>query len=175
VESIAGLAHALEIVDFYIALKEGLERRGGRIVAWLGEAEARYQFGGQGRRLLFSPDAYCLWAFGMEEGSFFLEWDRGTESMTRFSQKLARYQAYYQVRAHHDHLGETELRPRLLIVVPDERREKNLVGWMARRLKKGEFAALPTVLVAVRDVVFRDILGPIWHQPGQERGVRLVD
>ena len=69
-ESFSGLSHALEVVDFYIALKEGLESRGGRIVTWLGERDARYRFRGHGRRLLLSPDGYCLWALGEEEGSF---------------------------------------------------------------------------------------------------------
>ena len=111
----------------------------------------------------------------MEQGSFFLEWDRGTESMTRFSQKLARYQAYYEVRAHHDHLGDLGLRPRILIVVPDERRQKKLVGWMVRKLERSEFASLPTVLIAARDLVLCDILGPIWCRPGDERPMKLVD
>jgi len=60
-------------------------------------------------------------------------------------------------------------------VVPDERRESNLAGWVARRLAKGEFKALPTVLVAARDIVYRDVLGSISSKPGQERRVRLVD
>ena len=75
IESIAGLSHGLEVVDFYIVLKEALESRGGRIVSWLGER--RYQFTWHGRRILFNPDGYCLWALGEEEGSFFVEWDRG--------------------------------------------------------------------------------------------------
>jgi len=175
IESIAGLSHGLEVVDFHIALKEALESRGGRIVTWLGESEARYQFAWHGRRLLFNPDGYCLWALGMEEGSFFLEWDRGTESMTRFSQKITRYEAYYQLRAYHNHLGEMGLKPRLLIVTPDERREKKLVDWIARRLDRGEFAPLPTILVGARDLVFLDILGPIWRKPGDEERMSLVD
>lgn len=73
IESITTLSHGLEVVEFYIALKEALESRGGRIVTWLGESEARYQFAWHGRRLLFNPDGYCLWALAEEEGSFFLE------------------------------------------------------------------------------------------------------
>lgn len=110
------------MVDFYIVLKEGLESRGGRIVTWLGERDARYQFRGHGRCLLLTPDGYCLWALGEEEGSFFLEWDRGTESMTRFSQKLTRCEEYFRARAYHDYLGEVGMRPRLVIVVPDQGR-----------------------------------------------------
>lgn len=73
IESITTLSHGLEVVEFYIALKEALESRGGRIVTWLGESEARYQFAWHGRRLLLNPDGYCLWALAEEEGSFFLE------------------------------------------------------------------------------------------------------
>ena len=165
VDSTSGLYHGLEVVDFYIALKEALERRGGRILSWLAERQARYRFAWQGKRITFSPDAYCLWAFGMEEGAFFLEWDRGTESMTRLSEKLQRYDAYYRLMAYHDHLGEVGLKPRLLIVVPDERRQKKVVDWIARRLDKGELASLPTILVAARVLLLAGILGPIWRRP----------
>jgi hypothetical protein len=95
--------------------------------------------------------------------------------MTRIGQKLQRYEAYYQVKAHHDHLGEVGLKTRLLIVVPDERRENKVVGWITRRLGRGEFDSLPTILVAARDVALRDVLGPIWRRPGHARRVRLVD
>ena len=175
IESIAGFSHGLEVVDFYIALKEALERRRGRIVIWWGEREVRYQFAWHGRRLLFNPDGYCLWALGIEESSFFLEWDRGTESMTRFSQKITRYEGYFRLRAYHNHLGEMGMKPRLLIVAPDERREKKLVDWIAGKLEKGEFASLPTTLVAARDLVFLNILGLIWRKPGVEQRMRLVD
>jgi hypothetical protein len=123
-----------------------------------------------------SPDAYCLWALGAEEGAFFLEWDRGTESMTRLAQKFERYDGYYQVYAHHDHLGEVGLRPRLLIVVPDERRERKVINWLTRRLQKGQFGSLPTTLVSTRDAVLKDPVEPIWRTPGgDERRARFVD
>ena len=95
--------------------------------------------------------------------------------MTRFSQKLTRYGAYYRLRAYHNHLGEMGLRPRLLIVAPDERRMERLVDWIARRLERGEFAFLPTILVAARDLLFLDILGRIWRKPGDEHCMRLVN
>lgn len=175
VKSFSSLSHGLEIVEFHIQLKEALEGRGGEIVVWLGEWEARYRFEWGGRRLTLSPDACCLWALGNKEGTFFLEWDRGTESMTRFSQKLTRYEAYYRLRAYRNHVGEMGLRPRLLIVVPDERRERKLVDWIARRLSRDEFAFLPTILVGARDLIHLNILGQIWRKPGDERRTRLVD
>ena len=174
-ESTAGLYHALEIVDFYIALEECLASSGGSLVTWVGETEARCQFEWHGKRVLLTPDAYCLWAYGDDEGAFFLEWDRGTESMLRLSQKLERYEAYYRLQTYHDHMAEDGLRPRILIVVPDERREKKVVSWMARRLAKGEFPSLPTVLVAVGKVVMGDPLGSTWRMPGHEQRMRMVD
>jgi hypothetical protein len=175
VESLAGFVHGLEVVDFYVALKEALERWEGTVVAWLGEGESRYQFVRNKKKLLLNPDAYCLWALGDEEGSFFLEWDRGTESMTRLSQKLERYEAYYRERAYHDHLGQIGLRPRLLIVVPDDRREDKLCRWIATRQGRRQYTSLATVLIATRDSVFADILGPAWRRVGGEERVRLVD
>jgi hypothetical protein len=175
VESVAGFVHGLEVVDFYIALKEALERWGGTLVTWLGEGEARYPFVQNKKNLLFNPDGYCLWALGGEEGSFFLEWDRGTESMTRFSQKLERYEEYYKIRAYHDHLGQVGLRPRLLLVVPDERREEKLCRWLARRQEKRQFESLPSILVAPRDAVLADILGSIWRMVGGVERIRLID
>jgi len=170
VESAAGLYHGLQVVDFYVALHEALESRGGRIATWLGEGEARYSFASQGKRIVLSPDAYCLWSFGPDEGAFFLEWDRGTESMTRLSEKLQHYQTYYQLQGYHDHLGEMGLRPRILIVVPDARREQRLIDWIAARQGKGDFAALPTILVSTRDEVLTRMLEPIWLRPG---GLRM--
>ena len=62
--------------------------------------------------------------------------------MTWFSQKLTRCEEYFRARAYHDYLGEVGMRPRLVIVVPDRRRERKLVSWMARRLSRGEFSSL---------------------------------
>jgi hypothetical protein len=175
VESVAGFVHGLEVIDFYIALKEAMERWGGTLVTWLGEREARHQFVQNKKKLLLNPDGYCLWALGEEEGSFFLELDRGTESMTRFSQKLERYEAYYKIRAYHDHLGQVGLRPRLLIVVPDERRVEKLHKWISSRQEKRKLTSLPTVMVAAQDPVMADTMGPIWRVVGGQARVRLVD
>ena len=167
--------HGLEIVDFYTELTQALEDGGGRVISWLGEREIRHRFVWQGKRITLSPDAYCLWAFGQEEGAFFLEWDRGTESMTRLSQKLQAYRGYYELSAYGDQFGDLGLKPRLLIVVPDERRVTRVVRWLSSKLDRGQLASLPTVLVSTRDVVLQDPLQPVWRKPGHDQKVRLVD
>ena len=175
VRSAAELKHGLEVVDFHIRLHEAMDALGGRVVIWLSEREAHYALPGRGRTLPFTPDAYCLWALSGEEGAFFLEWDRGTESMTRIAEKLARYETYYGLRAYRDHLGENGLQPRILFVVSDERRRKQFIVWLARRLAKGEWRSLPTILIATRGSSSAEPLGPVWRRPGHERRLRLVD
>jgi hypothetical protein len=175
IHSATEVAHSLETTNFYVRLNEDLQERGGHIIVWLSERQAHYILPGSSRSLPLTPDAYCLWTLCREEGSFFLEWDRGTESMIRIAEKLARYEVYYRTRAYHDHLGEIGLRPRLLFVVPDERRKGKLTGWVARRLNKGEWASLPTILVATRDEANADPLGSVWRRPDSSGAVRLVD
>lgn len=171
----SSLWHGLETVDVHIAIRQGLESHGGRIETWLGEVEARYQFDWHGRRLTLTPDAYCLWSYDGLEGSFFLELDRGTESMQRLAQKLARYGQYYSCDAHVDHLGNLGLKPRILFVVPDDRRRDRMVRWLASRRGTPSEAALPTILMAVRDDVLNDGLAAVWYRAGRSEPTRFVD
>ena len=173
--SVAVIAHRLEVADFHIGLKDALAAQDGCISVWLSERQAHYALPGTGRTLPFTPDAYCLWALGSDEGAFFLEWDRGTESMIRLAEKLARYEVYYGLRAYQDHLGEYDLRPRVLFVVPDERRRTKLSSWLARRLVRGEWPSLPSVLTATQAEVDAEPLGEIWYRPGYDEPMRLVD
>ena len=175
IQSASELAHSLETTDFYIRFTEELQEQGGQLIVWLSERQAHYALPGSGRSLPFTPDAYCLWTLLREEGSFFLEWDRGTESMTRIAEKLARYETYFGLSAYRDHLGETGMRPRILFVVSGDRRMKNLVAWMARRLRKGEWGSLPTILVATRAHAQSQPLEPFWQVPGDGALRRLVD
>jgi len=175
ISSLAEIKHGLDVVDFYVALQEGLASQGGRVIVWLSEREAHHALPGRGRSLPFTPDAYCLWLLEDEEGAFFLEWDRGTESMTRIAEKLTRYEKYYGLRAYREHLGEQGLRPRLLFVLNDERRRSQVGKWLARRLADGRWPSLPTIFLAVQDDALAEPLGAIWTQLGQEGTARFLD
>jgi hypothetical protein len=175
VRTAPALAHRLEIVDLYTALREGLEHDGGEIAQWLGESEARFQGTVRGRRVVVAPDAYCLWVWHREESAFFLEWDRGTESLTRLADKLERYDLYYAQELYEDHLGIEGLRPRLLFVVPDAERDRRLRTWLARRLRERTHPHLPTVLLGRREPVLDDPLGRVWWAAGTQELQRLAD
>jgi hypothetical protein len=173
--SFLALNHTLEVVDFFIALKEQLESAGGTITTWLGERQALHRFHHQGRRRMIAPDAYCLWSLAGREGSFFLEWERGHQALEAIAAKLDGYDAYYARRAYLEHLGEVGLTPRLLFVVPDGRRSQQLVGWLDRQSERGRWRYLPTILVGVRPAVLADAIGPVWLRPGAAYPRRLFD
>src|SRR6266542_2348663 len=160
--SFLALDHTLEVADFYIALKQALDARGGSLLTWLGERECHYRFFHQGRRRVIAPDAYCLWSLGRRTSSFFLEWERGHQGLQAIAEKLDGYDAYHARRGYLEHLGEVGLTPRLAFVVPDARRQRQLVGWLVRQQGRGRWRYLPSVLVGIRPAVLGSPLADVW-------------
>jgi hypothetical protein len=173
--SFLALNHTLEVADFYIAVKEALENSGGAILSWLGERQALHRFYHQGRRRAIAPDAYCLWSLKGREGSFFVEWERGHQSLNVIADKLDSYDAYYARRAYLEHLGEVGLTPRLVFVVPDVRRHRQLLGWLSRQQVRRRWRFLPTVLVGIRASVMASPLEAAWSNPAVVGTVKLFD
>ncbi len=106
-----------------------------------------------GRLRYLEPDGSGVLETAGGRLPFFLEWDRGTESSYRFSQKVERYLFYWRSEVWRDTCAT---RPHLLVVVPDQRR----ADLLARVI--GSFTATkPTglpVTVALREPVLRRIL-----------------
>ena len=63
---------------------------------WLGEATARSVYRGRGARI--SPDGWGRYLTSGGEVTFFLEWDRSTESPHRLSKKVADYADHFASR-----------------------------------------------------------------------------
>jgi len=84
------LAHILGVNDFAAALvAQGRRSRTTRLLDWLTEAEAARWTDG-----IVRPDGWGVWD---EEGSaveFFLEYDRGTETLARLAAKLRDYERF---------------------------------------------------------------------------------
>jgi hypothetical protein len=99
-------------------MDEALQRRGGRVLEWVGEPQLRSLIRGKTRPV---PDALVHWRRRRREGTFFLEWDRGTEVLATLTAKLGRYAAYARSRGHRQLLPGLGLRPRLVIVASPTR------------------------------------------------------
>jgi hypothetical protein len=149
--------HYLEVAGFRVRLEDALTRRSGQLVEWLGETAFRGLF--LGRPGWPIPDALVHWRLPDREGTFLLEWDRGSESLAVVARKVVRYASYWRVRGHRELLPGLGLRPRLAIVLQSSERQQRLVRWLLER--RGE-PLLATILIGVVDDVIGDPLGHAW-------------
>jgi hypothetical protein len=105
-----------------------------------------------GRPSYLEPDGSGLLETAGGRLPFFLEWDRGTESSSRFCHKLERYRFYWRSEAWRDAYAT---RPHLLVVVPDQRRA-DLLAHLIGSLFARKPTALPVTL-ALREPVLQRI------------------
>ncbi|WHT20196.1 replication-relaxation family protein [Crossiella sp. CA-258035] len=81
------LAHTVGVNGFFTALTAHARRPGpGELTAWWSEARCAQHFGD-----IVRPDAYGRWRENEREIEFFLEYDFGTETLTRLANKLTGY------------------------------------------------------------------------------------
>ena len=148
------MPHLAEIDS--IAAAQPLRKSGGELVEWLGEAALRSLF--PGRRDWPIPDALVHWRLRNREGTFLLEWDRGTETVAVLTAKLARYFIFWERRGYREMLPGLGLRPRLAIVLASVERAARLQGWLGSQSHKWS----GTIFLGVRQRVLNEPLGRTW-------------
>jgi hypothetical protein len=125
------LDHSLAVSQLYTDL--ALAARAGALdlADFQGEPRCwRGFYGSGGERLTLKPDAYAKLRLGRYEDHWFLEVDRGTESRSTLARKAEAYRRYWQSGTEQDRTG---VMPRVLFVVPDERRREVLVDVLGRQ------------------------------------------
>ena len=167
--SLGPVRHYLEIAEFRVRLQEALEGGGGEVVEWLGETQLRSLVR---QRCWPVPDALVHWRLEAWEGTFLLEWDRGSESLAVLTAKIARYGAYWRSRGHRQLVPGLGLRPRLAIVVPAVERAQRLIAWFESRPRQS-FSG--TLLIGLRDGVLAAPLGESWWRSDRSGIGRLQD
>jgi hypothetical protein len=171
------LEHTLAINDVRIAVTLAARQRDYDLIEWKSESEVKADYdrvtiqttrGGQ-RRVPIVPDSYFLLQTPLGRAPFFLELDRGTETLARFQTKIRAYLAYYASGGYEKRYGTTSLR--VLTVTTSEARRDNLRA-SAEKLhgtNRFYFAALP-------DLQPETVLhGLIWHVAGDDTPCALVE
>lgn len=149
--------HLLEIAELRVRLQEELEVSGGELAEWVGEAALRSLL--HGRRDWPVPDALVHWRHRGREGTYMLEWDRGTETLAVLTAKLSRYMTFWRSRGQRQMLPGLGLKPQLVIVLASAERASRLQAWLAE-IRRQPFGA--TILLGVAGQVLAEPLAAVW-------------
>jgi len=162
--------HSLEIAEFRIRLQSALEAKDGVLVEWVGEAMLRSILIGRSGWPI--PDALVHWRLAGKEGTFVLEWDRGSETLATVVLKLRRYSNYWRQRGHKELAPGLGLRTRLAIVLRTMERRDRLVRWL---LEHSGLSLHTTILIGHADAIQANPLGPGWWRSDTKAPGRLED
>ncbi|MFI5916492.1 replication-relaxation family protein [Dactylosporangium sp. NPDC051541] len=148
------LPHLLEVNDVFVGLLAHARRAGtGRLLRWWSERATAAAYG---RRI--HPDGHGVWADGGGSAGFFLELDRGTETIGRLVTKLA---AYRRLR-----LDGGPGYP-VVFVLPSPARERHLQQRLADTADLHEPLVVATTVPAVVAAAGQGVAGPVWWRAGQ--------
>jgi hypothetical protein len=123
------LAHALAVSQLYVELVEA-GRHGARVElrSFAVEAEARWRAQSFGGELVLRPDALVILGRGELEDVWWLEVDRGTETLPRLRSKLSDYLDF----AGSGQAGPGGVVPRVLLSVEGDQRAAAVRGLLRR-------------------------------------------
>lgn len=125
------LAHSLAVTEVYVRLVEADRAGLVELRDFMGEPGAWRSFSGPGgARIVLKPDAAVTTRLGPYEDCWFLEVDRGTEAPATLARKCDRYRHYWQTGREQ---AQTGVFPRVLWLVPDERRYDALTDVLGRQ------------------------------------------
>jgi hypothetical protein len=125
------IAHTLAVAELYVELCEA--SRGGRLEVHEFTAEPlswRRYVGRSGAKQVLKPDAFVRLGVGGFEDHWFIEVDRATEAPATIDAKLTAYRRYWSSGREQAKSG---LFPRVLWLVPDERRQQVLIDACGRQ------------------------------------------
>ncbi|MFB9319793.1 replication-relaxation family protein [Cryptosporangium minutisporangium] len=144
------LEHLLAINDFFTALLVHVRHQPATdLTRWWSERSTTTYFGYEVR-----PDAHGVWTDGNQQTGFFLELDRGTEPISRLTDKLRSYR-----RLH----AEGGPQYPILFALPSRAREQNLHRRLTARLDPGLTVATTSPESGP------DPAGPVWRLAGNGR------
>ena len=123
--------HAMGVIDAGISAMAGAGKYGMELSVWLDDVEIR-SLSKQSKLIWpMEPDALLVIAYGQTRRAFFLEVDRGTESVASaransFSTKMGKYKHYFQSLRQVDPLLGELPQPDVMIITTSQQRLQNL-------------------------------------------------
>lgn len=171
------MEHTAAINDFRIAIVVAARRQGLELITWASESQLkadydRVQIATSKRPVSLVPDSYFALVTPLGRAHFFIEIDRGTETLDRFKQKVRAYMAYHEGGGYEKRYGTKSLR--ILTVAFGAGRLANLRNATAQVTQevKGRrrfWFALATDLTP--ETVLTE---PVWYLAGEEKARALL-
>jgi len=153
------LEHLLGINDFFTALLHHARQHDGcALGAWWPERQT-----GQAVGKIVRPDGYGEWTEDGRMVGFFLEYDTGTEQLSRLMDKLDAYRQLADAGVH---------RP-VLFVLPGVVRQNHLHAEISRHPHRELVVA--TMATDHLSATGHSPAGPVWLVAGSNHRVRLID
>ena len=123
------IEHTAALNDFRLSIVVSARRQGLELITWASESQLkadydRVRIANLRRAVSVIPDGYFALNTPHGKAHFFVEIDRGTETLQRFKQKVRAYVAYHESGAYEQRYGTNSLR--ILTVVTGEGRLGNL-------------------------------------------------
>jgi hypothetical protein len=175
------LEHTLAINDFRIAVTLGCHLQGHQLVRWLGESELKTQYDrvniptekGKHQSVSLIPDSYFQLATTQGHAHFFVEVDRGTETLARFETKVRAYVAYYKSGGYERRYHTQSLR--ILTLVQGERRLRNLLS-MTEQVTNEVGGQRRFCFALASTLNVQTVLGTkLWFMPNEALPHALID
>ena len=166
------LEHTLSISEFRVCLDIALAGRPEELIFWQRGDKTHLRrisvTGAKKKYFVVAPDAF----FGIQSGRgkhiFFLEVDMGTETLSRFAEKVVAYKRYWKSGQYKEEYGFNHFR--VLTVAESERRLANLI--QATGKAGGRQMFLFTTFSAIQS---HSPLGSVWLSPFIDSPTSLLE
>lgn len=166
------LEHTLAVSEFRVCLSVALARRREELIFWQRGDRSHLRrismTNAKKKYFTVAPDAF----FGIQSGRgkhiFFLEVDMGTETLSRFTEKVVAYKRYWKSRQYTEEYGFNHFR--VLTVAESERRLANLIR--ATGKAGGRQMFLFTTFSAMQS---DSPLGSVWLSPFTDSPTSLLE
>jgi hypothetical protein len=165
------LKHALELNDIRIAFSIGLKKQPDmKLERWINDYDCKqeYRAPGLGKDITkrFRPDGYLRFYYHDNPFGFFLEYDRSTMTLGRFTAKVRSYIEFQNLEYYRHRFGLPEFR--VLVITKTGKRLNNLKRTV-ETVDKSTFRF--TTIDQIRPST---IFNPIWLRAGEQGKYPLI-
>lgn len=172
------IEHTTVLNDFRLSIVVSARRGGLEPVLWRSEGQLkadydRVRLATSRRPVSVIPDGYFVLATPLGKAHFFVEIDRGTETLARFKQKIYAYKEYFDSGAYERRYGTKSMR--VLTVATGEGRLTNL--WRVTGEVTAQIGGQRRFWFGLADRLTVDTVlnAPVWVIAGEQTARPLID